>query len=202
MKLSYLFSSIALILLTAVVGNDQATAQPIALAEGLSYPKYECQEAELIVSRSDYYEKLRGFWLGQCIANWTGLRTEGVKKTAPFFTDKAWGTNQGRNKQIIEFVLVEEGQPWGSDSDTDVACCALRLAGPACCALRLAGPACCALRLAGPRWCPAFRRSGVGLALRMRRISQDFPSQMIERRCDPLLIDLPRRPKQHRWFGF
>jgi hypothetical protein len=72
------------------------------------------------ISRSTYAEKLQGFWLGQCIANWTGLRTEGVKKTAPFFTDKAWGTNQGRKKKTIEFVLVEEGDVWGADDDTDI----------------------------------------------------------------------------------
>ncbi|TWT97109.1 hypothetical protein Pla100_22580 [Neorhodopirellula pilleata] len=54
----------------------------------LKYPEYTCQADDLVISRSEYYDKLRGFWLGQCIANWTGLRTEGLKKTAPFFTDK------------------------------------------------------------------------------------------------------------------
>ncbi|MEX0321712.1 MAG: ADP-ribosylglycohydrolase family protein [Puniceicoccaceae bacterium] len=77
-------------------------------------------DKELRISRVEYHEKLQGFWLGECIANWTGLRTEGVKKTAPFFTDKAWGTNQGRKQQQIEFVLVEEGDVWGADDDTDI----------------------------------------------------------------------------------
>ena len=86
----------------------------------LEYPEYACQTEDLVVSRSDYHERLQGFWLGECIANWTGLRTEGMKKTAPFFTDKAWGTNQGRNNQKIEFVLVEEGDVWGADDDTDI----------------------------------------------------------------------------------
>ena len=86
----------------------------------LEYPKYACQADDRVISRSDYHAKLQGFWLGQCIANWTGLRTEGMKKTAPFFTDKGWGTNQGRNNQRIEFVLVEEGDVWGADDDTDI----------------------------------------------------------------------------------
>ena len=30
----------------------------------------------LVLSRLEYKEKLHGFWLGQCIANWTGLVTE------------------------------------------------------------------------------------------------------------------------------
>ncbi len=43
-----------------------------------------------------------------------------MKKTGPFFTDKGWGTHQGRNNQKIEFVLVEEGDVWGADDDTDI----------------------------------------------------------------------------------
>ena len=34
------------------------------------------QADELTVSKSEYSEKLQGFWLGQCIANWTGIVTE------------------------------------------------------------------------------------------------------------------------------
>ena len=30
-------------------------------------------ETSLTLSRNTYKEKLQGFWLGQCIANWTGL---------------------------------------------------------------------------------------------------------------------------------
>ena len=101
-------------------GGDSTSGEDIPADPELNYPEYVCQEDDLVLSRSDYHEKLEGFWLGQCIANWTGLRTEGVKKTAPFLTDKGWGTNQGRKKQKIEFVLVEEGEVWGSDDDTDI----------------------------------------------------------------------------------
>jgi hypothetical protein len=88
----------------------------LALLSAVSVSAAEVQA----ISRSDYAEKLEGFWLGQCIANWTGLRTEGERKTQPFYTDKDWGTNQGWNKKMIEFVLVEEGDVWGSDDDTDI----------------------------------------------------------------------------------
>ena len=40
------------------------------------YPPYEPRETDLVINRSEYLEKLYGFWLGQCIANWTGLVTE------------------------------------------------------------------------------------------------------------------------------
>ena len=48
---------------------------------------------DLLISRSNYKDKLYGFWLGQCIANWTGLVTEmdkigniGEIKTGKFYT--------------------------------------------------------------------------------------------------------------------
>jgi hypothetical protein len=55
-------------------------------------------------------------WLGQCIANWTGLRTEGRRINPPFFTDADWG--QVRDGILIDFVLTQN--PWLSDDDTDV----------------------------------------------------------------------------------
>ena len=98
----------------------QVNAQDVPLDPELVFTTRTCQADDLVVSRSEYHQRLQGFWLGQCIANWTGLRTEGVKKTAPFFTDKAWGTNQGRKNQKIEFVLVEQDDVWGADDDTDI----------------------------------------------------------------------------------
>ncbi|MCY3838924.1 MAG: ADP-ribosylglycohydrolase family protein, partial [Gammaproteobacteria bacterium] len=51
----------------------------------------------LTVSRSEYSEKLHGFWLGQCIANWTGILTEmdkigGEGDRGVFYTREDWGT--------------------------------------------------------------------------------------------------------------
>lgn len=111
----------ALIIGAATAATTTGTlAQNIPPDKDLEYPRYSEKPGDRIISRSEYHKKLQGFWLGQCIANWTGLRTEGVKKTAPFFTDNAWGTNQGSKNQKIEFVLVEEGAVWGADDDTDI----------------------------------------------------------------------------------
>ncbi|HEX7764192.1 MAG TPA: ADP-ribosylglycohydrolase family protein, partial [Cellvibrio sp.] len=57
------------------------------------------QPGEVIyLSRSSYRDSLYGFWLGQCIANWTGLVTEmdkigniGELKTGEFYTRHDWG---------------------------------------------------------------------------------------------------------------
>ncbi len=88
--------------------------------KGLTYPKPSPNGKTVSLSRSAYGEKLQGFWLGQCVANWTGLRTEAMRRTAPFFTDEDWGTMRGRKEQKIEFVLIEAGEAWGADDDTDI----------------------------------------------------------------------------------
>ena len=57
------------------------------------------QKDEFItISVADYKDKLKGFWLGQCIANMTGLVTEmdkigniGDIKTGKFYTSEDWG---------------------------------------------------------------------------------------------------------------
>lgn len=84
------------------------------------------------VSRSNYLEKLHGFWLGQSIANWTGLVTEmdkvGTKETMPFYTDDDWGKPDLKaiwgeyvpHSQMINFYFVYKGEPWGADDDTDI----------------------------------------------------------------------------------
>ena len=58
----------------------------------------QMEEAHISISRDQYYDQLYGFWLGQCIANWTGLVTEmdkigniGEIRTGPFYTRHDWG---------------------------------------------------------------------------------------------------------------
>lgn len=71
-----------------------------------------------VLDRAAYQDRLRAMWLGECIANWTGLRTEGAKQSAPFFTDADWGTlPPGWSNPI---VYVTWGNPWGADDDTDL----------------------------------------------------------------------------------
>ncbi len=89
------------------------------------------------ISRSKYANQLHGFWLGQSIANWTGLITEmdkigniGEIKTGNFYTSEDWGKTDSRNiwedetvdktGLKIDFVLKNKDEIWGSDDDTDI----------------------------------------------------------------------------------
>ncbi len=90
------------------------------------------QRPSIKLSREQYAEKLRGFWLGQNIANWTGLITEmdkvGTPETLPFYTDDDWGTQDlpamwGEtvpHADKIDFYFEPKGTPWGADDDTDI----------------------------------------------------------------------------------
>ena len=90
------------------------------------------QADELTVSRSDYLEKLHGFWLGQCIANWTGIITEmhkigGEGDRGKFYTREDWGTTVeakrwgGRVHTVtIDWVRRGPDEIWGADDDTDI----------------------------------------------------------------------------------
>lgn len=80
------------------------------------------------ISRSKYEKQLHGFWLGQSIANWTGLSTEMVRVSPPFFTDNDWGKviepavwgTFAAHTGVIDFYLPSSDQVWGSDDDTDI----------------------------------------------------------------------------------
>nr|WP_315257453.1 ADP-ribosylglycohydrolase family protein [uncultured Flavobacterium sp.] len=104
---------------------------------GLVYKTYKPKATDRIISRSEYKKKLYGFWLGECIANWTGLVTEmdkigsiGKLKTGAFYTRDDWGKpdqpsiwGQGVPSNLsdaIDFVFVDPGNIWGSDDDTDI----------------------------------------------------------------------------------
>ena len=90
------------------------------------------QADELTISRSDYQEKLQGFWLGQCIANWTGIITEmdkvgGEGDRGVFYTREDWGTTVqskrwgGRTRtKTIDWVRRGPDEIWGADDDTDI----------------------------------------------------------------------------------
>ena len=105
------------------IANDSTKEKELHRTETTKY---------LVVSRADYQDKLHGFWLGQSIANWTGLVTEmdkvGTSATMPFYTDEDWGSKDlpaiwGEgvpHSDTIDFFFVEKGQPWGADDDTDI----------------------------------------------------------------------------------
>ena len=101
-----------------------------------NYQEYEPSDADIAISREEYANKLYGFWLGQNIANWTGLTTELVKvgnigdmQSGEFYTRDDWGAPTERNyfgadytwvSPTIDFVFLDEGDVWGSDDDTDI----------------------------------------------------------------------------------
>ena len=89
-----------------------------------------------IISIPEYKDQLKGFWLGQCIANMTGLVTEmdkigniGEIKTGKFYTSNDWGKLDEPNifspnqiseySETIDFVFEEDGV-WPADDDTDI----------------------------------------------------------------------------------
>ena len=95
------------------------------------------EESVISISRDKYYNQLYGFWLGQCIANWTGLVTEmdkvgniGEFKTGDFYTREDWGKpdqpsiwGQGVPSDLsptIDFVFRDTNEIWGADDDTDI----------------------------------------------------------------------------------
>lgn len=103
----------------------------------LNYKVYKIKKGDRAISRSNYANKLYGFWLGQCIANWTGLVTEmdkigniGEIKTGAFYTRNDWGKPDQPSiwgagvpsnlSSTIDFVLEKEGGLWGADDDTDI----------------------------------------------------------------------------------
>ena len=105
--------------------------------ENFDYKEYSPSPTDLIISRSDYANKLYGFWLGQCIANWTGLVTEmdkigniGEIKTGKFYTRDDWGKPDHPNiwsgdklselSPTIDFVFEDVDGIWGADDDTDI----------------------------------------------------------------------------------
>ena len=88
----------------------------------------------IIIDRALYQDQLEGFWLGQCIANWTGLITEMDKIGIPsngmgegFYTREDWGKKDQPNiwgsndlSETIDFIYAEKDSVWGADDDTDI----------------------------------------------------------------------------------
>ena len=97
--------------------------------------EYVSNQNDIIISRADYFNKLEGFWLAQCIANMTGLVTEmdkigniGEIKTGNFYTREDWGkpdipsifnSEPSNLSPTIDFVFEQDGL-WPADDDTDI----------------------------------------------------------------------------------
>jgi hypothetical protein len=70
------------------------------------------KQNQLRIDKDQYKDRLKGFWLGSCIANWTGLPTENQRTGFPFYTDSDFGPDK------FDYVLNQD--PWGADDDTDI----------------------------------------------------------------------------------
>ncbi|HUG12800.1 MAG TPA: ADP-ribosylglycohydrolase family protein [Opitutaceae bacterium] len=131
-----LFSVRFLSLLIILRASSATAGDAVPADPNLDYQACQTIAGARVISRSAYLEQLKGFWLGQCIANWTGLVTEGDKvgdaglvKSGPFYTRKNWGGPDHPNiwssepsnlSPTIDFVLVDEDGVWGADDDTDI----------------------------------------------------------------------------------
>ena len=88
------------------------------------------EQAFIEISKENYQDQLEGFWLGQLIANWTGLITENDKignigeiKTGDFYTREDWGKTDQRSiweddsvdksNIKIDYILKSEDEIWG-----------------------------------------------------------------------------------------
>ncbi|MFT5764750.1 MAG: hypothetical protein ACI8X3_002182 [Saprospiraceae bacterium] len=135
------FFAIALILGFTIVSCEESTIKKdeqvinTLVDTQLVYASYSPKPTDRIISRSAYLEKLHGFWLAQCIANWTGLITEMDKiggegvdgKCAGFYTRENWGGPDEPNlwgsnnySETIDFLFEGPDSIWGADDDTDI----------------------------------------------------------------------------------
>ena len=110
--------------------QDDIVSGPYKLSDPeLFYDRYTPSATDRVISRSKYLDQLQGFWLAQCIANWTGLITEMDKVEPPFYTDENWGGPDQRNiwgnfgpspTNTIEYYFIFDGDIWPADDDTDI----------------------------------------------------------------------------------
>ena len=122
----YLYVSLTF-LVACQTGSNERTADD----------KISDEPAPIVISRAQYHDQLYGFWLGECIANWTGLVTEmdkvgniGEVQTGAFYTRDDWGApdqpsiwGEGVPSDLsatIDFVFRDEEDVWGADDDTDI----------------------------------------------------------------------------------
>lgn len=92
----------------------------IAAAAAASVAQAQPQPGPRLIDKADYRARLHGLWLAECVANWTGIKTEGRRNAPPFLTDADWGTNPFPDAPFlnVDFVLAQD--PWQADDDTDI----------------------------------------------------------------------------------
>ena len=124
---------LSLIILIFSCSEKKKSSFDVLQDVNLKYEEYTPTGNEIVISRAEYLNKLKGFWLAQCIANWTGLVTENDKignigefKTGDFYTREDWGKKDELNlrgnsvDRNIDFVFEGKYGIWGADDDTDI----------------------------------------------------------------------------------
>lgn len=98
--------------------NRYRTRTPFLLALGtlISCGSASVPDGAIEIDRDTYADQIEGFWLAQCIANWTGLQTEGARIEPPFYTDADWPTTS--DGDTLGFITEQD--PWAADDDTDI----------------------------------------------------------------------------------
>ena len=122
-----------LVILTFSCSEKKKSTFNVLQDENFKYKEYKPKGNEIVISRAQYVNKLKGFWLAQCIANWTGLVTEndkigniGKSMTGDFYTREDWGKKDELNlrgnkvDRYIDFVFEGKDGMWGADDDTDI----------------------------------------------------------------------------------
>jgi len=74
------------------------------------------------IDRTAYLDRMAALWMGESIANWTGLITEGRVNNEPYLTDDDWDqsfehSRPGSAEGVLSFNFQD---PWLSDDDTDI----------------------------------------------------------------------------------
>ncbi len=128
---------ISILFFTTFCKNKNTDKNNLLINQNFEYNKYVKKSSDIVISREKYSDKLQGFWLGECIANWTGLVTEmdkigniGEIQTGDFYTRNDWGNpdlpsiwGEGKPSDLsptIDFVFRDEDEVWGADDDTDI----------------------------------------------------------------------------------
>ena len=127
------FTLLSLTILTLSCSETKKSTFDVLQDETFNYEEYKPTGNEIIISRAAYFNRLKGFWLAQCIANWTGLVTEmdkigniGDSKSGDFYTRDDWGKKDKLNlrgnkvDRYIDFVFEGKDGMWGADDDTDI----------------------------------------------------------------------------------
>ena len=128
--ISSLIIGIVVLMASCQINVNKSSQDP-----NLKYLPYSTKSSDRQISRDDYQEHLEGFWLGECIANWTGLITEMDKiggtgldgRGAGFYTRADWAGPDGPSiwqdeapQRKIDYYLDPPDSIWGADDDTDI----------------------------------------------------------------------------------